>query len=110
MSMIHVAPEVHLVLDPMTSLLAKEREDIIQYSMDPIMAQVNELDKIADDLINSLSSDAPLMNSFPGRANTSHTAGFYGNAFYGIVIGLVFAGLLTVVLYIFSLMNAAVMQ
>ena len=109
MSMIHVAPEAHLVLDPMTSLLAQEREDIIQYSMDPIMAQVDELDKIADDLVNSLSSDAPLMNSFPGRENTSHQAGFYGNAFYGIIIGLVFGGLLTVVLYILSLMNVAVM-
>ena len=53
MSMVHVAPEAHLVLDPLTSLLAEEREDIIQYSMDPIMEQLDELDKIADDLINS---------------------------------------------------------
>jgi len=53
MSMIHVAPEAHLVLDPLTSLLAAEREDIISYSMDPIMVQLDELDKIADDLVNS---------------------------------------------------------
>lgn len=98
MSMIHVAPEAHLVLDPLTSLLAAEREDVIAYSMDPIMAQLDELDKIADDLINSLSPDRELLNSFPGRENTSIQAGFYGNAFYGIVVGLGVAGLLLLVM------------
>ncbi|WP_094226804.1 tetrahydromethanopterin S-methyltransferase subunit B [Methanolobus psychrotolerans] len=98
MSMVHVAPEVHLVLDPLTSLLAAEREDIIAYSMDPIMAQLDELDKIADDLINSLSPDRALLNSFPGREDTSMSAGFYGNTFYGVVVGLGVAGLMLLVM------------
>ncbi|MBN2110107.1 MAG: tetrahydromethanopterin S-methyltransferase subunit B [Methanosarcinaceae archaeon] len=98
MSMVHVAPEAHLVLDPLSSLLAEEREDIISYSMDPIMAQLDELDRIADDLVNSLSPDKPLLNSFPGREKTAQSAGFYGNAFYGIVIGLGVAGLLLLVM------------
>jgi len=105
MSMIRVAPEVHLVLDPMTSLLAQEREDIISYSMDPVMAQIDELDKIADDLVNSLSPSEPLLASFPGREDTSRKAGFYGNAFYGIVVGLIFSGLLTVAIYVIGLMS-----
>ncbi|AFV24390.1 tetrahydromethanopterin S-methyltransferase subunit B [Methanolobus psychrophilus R15] len=98
MSMIHVAPEAHLVLDPLTSLLAAEREDIISYSMDPVMVQLDELDKIADDLVNSLSPNKPLLSSFAGRENTSMQAGFYGNAFYGIVVGLGVAGLLLLVM------------
>ena len=98
MSMVHVAPEAHLVLDPLTSLLAAEREDIIQYSMDPIMAQLDEVDKIADDLINSLSPNKELMNSFPGREHTSYHAGFYGNTFYGVVVGLGVAGLMLLVM------------
>ncbi|WMW24203.1 tetrahydromethanopterin S-methyltransferase subunit B [Methanolobus sediminis] len=98
MSMVHAAPEAHLVLDPLTSLLAAEREDIIQYSMDPIMEQLDELDKIADDLINSLSPTKPLMNSYPGRENTSYSAGFYGNSFYGVVVGLAVAGLMLLVM------------
>ncbi len=98
MSMIHVAPEAHLVLDPLTSLLAAEREDIIAYSMDPIMVQLDELDKIAEDLMNSLSADKPLLNSFPGRENTAMEAGFYGNTFYGVVVGLGVAGLLLLVM------------
>jgi tetrahydromethanopterin S-methyltransferase subunit B len=96
--MVHVAPEAHLVLDPLTSLLAAEREDIIAYSMDPIMAQLDELDKIADDLINSLSPSKELMNSFPGRAQTSYYAGFYGNTFYGVIVGLGVAGLMLLVM------------
>ncbi|MDG6242865.1 MAG: tetrahydromethanopterin S-methyltransferase subunit B [Methanolobus sp.] len=98
MSMIHVAPEAHLVLDPLTSLLAAEREDIIEYSMDPIMAQLDELDKITDDLMNSLSPDKALLNSFPGRENASMGAGFYSNAFYGIIVGLGVAGLMLLVM------------
>ncbi len=98
MSMVHVAPEAHLVLDPLTSLLAAEREDIIAYSMDPIMAQLDELDKIADDLINSLSPSKELMNSFPGREQTAYNAGFYGNTFYGVIVGLGVAGLMLLVM------------
>ena len=98
MSMVHAAPEAHLVLDPLTSLLAEEREDIIQYSMDPIMEQLDELDKIADDLINSLSPNEPLLNTFKGREHTSYSAGFYGNSFYGVVVGLAVAGLMLLVM------------
>ena len=105
MSMIHVAPEAHLVMDPMTGMLAKEREDIISYSMDPVMAQIDKLDKIADDLMNSLTPDRELLNSFPGRAHTSYMAGVYSNAFYGLIIGLAFSGLVTVLLYVLSLMS-----
>ena len=98
MSMVHVVPEAHLVLDPLTSLLAAEREDIIAYSMDPIMTQLDELDKIADDLINSLSPSKELMNSFPGREQTAYHAGFYGNTFYGVIVGLGVAGLMLLVM------------
>lgn len=100
MSMVHAAPEVHLVLDPLSSILAEERPDIIQYSMDPIMAKLDELENIADDLVNSLAPDRPLMNSFPGRENTSYLAGIYGNSFYGIIVGLGVAGLLLIVMFV----------
>lgn len=98
MSMVHVVPEANLVMDPLSGLLAEEREDVIQYSMDPVMEQVNELDKIADDLMNSLAPDKELLNSYPGRANTALSAGFYGNTFYGIVVGLGVAGIILLVM------------
>lgn len=105
MSMIRIAPEVHLVLDPETSVVAEEREDSIAYSMDPVMERMDKLDAIADDLVNSLSPSKPLLNSWPGRENTSYMAGIYGNAFYGIVVGLAFSGLLALIIYIQKLLS-----
>ncbi|MHC1576190.1 MAG: tetrahydromethanopterin S-methyltransferase subunit B [Methanosarcinaceae archaeon] len=105
MSMVHVAPEAGLVLDPLTSLLAAERGDVVSYSMDPVFERINELDDIADDLLNSLAPDRPLLNSFPGREDTSYHAGIYGNMFYGMVVGLLFSGILALALYVLSLMG-----
>jgi len=105
MSMIRIAPEVHMVLDPETSVVAEEREDSIAYSMDPVMERLDKLDAIADDLVNSLSPSKPLLNSWPGRENTSYMAGIYGNAFYGVVVGLAFSGLLALIIYIQRLLS-----
>ncbi|MDD2439630.1 MAG: tetrahydromethanopterin S-methyltransferase subunit B [Methanosarcinaceae archaeon] len=104
MSVIRIAPEVHLVMDPETSLVAEEREDVIAYSMEPVFERLDKLDAIADDLVNSLAPDMPLLNSWPGREKTSLRAGIYSNAFYGLIIGLAFSGLLALIMYIRSLL------
>lgn len=108
MSMIRIAPEVHLVMDPDTAVVAEEREDSILYSMDPVFERMDKLDAIADDLLNSLSPSKPLLNSWPGRENTSYMAGIYGNAFYGIVVGLAFSGLLALIIYIDRLITGGI--
>lgn len=108
MSMIRIAPELHLVLDPDTATVAEERADSLQYSMEPMFERLDKLDGIADDLVNSLSPSLPLLNSWPGRENTSYMAGFYSNTFYGVVVGLAFCGLLALYLYVQSLMNGGV--
>jgi tetrahydromethanopterin S-methyltransferase subunit B len=100
MSIVRIAPEVHLVMDIDTATVAEERADSVLYSMEPVFERMDKLDGIADDLLNSLSPSKPLMNSWPGRENTSYMAGIYGNAFYGIVVGLAFSGLLALVIYI----------
>lgn len=100
MSMIRIAPEVHLVMDPDTAVVAEERSDSILYSMDPVFERMDKLDAIADDLLNSLSPSKPLLSSWPGRQDTSYMAGIYGNAFYGIVVGLAFSGLVALIIYI----------
>lgn len=108
MSMIRIAPEMHLVMDPETATVAEERADSIVYSMEPFAERLDKLEAIADDLMNSLSPSMPLLNSWPGRENTSYIAGFYSNTFYGVVVGLAFSGLLALFLYIQSLMNGGV--
>jgi tetrahydromethanopterin S-methyltransferase subunit B len=100
MSMIRIAPELHLVMDPDTATVAEERADSVQYSMEPVFERLDKLDGIADDLVNSLSPSKALLNTWPGRENTSYLAGIYSNAFYGIVVGLAFSGLLALVIFV----------
>ncbi len=108
MSMIRIAPEMHLVLDPETGTVAEERADSIEYTMEPVYERLDKLDAIAEDLLNSLAPSMPLLNSWPGRENTSYMAGFYTNSFYGVVIGLAFCGLLALVIAISRMMMGGV--
>jgi tetrahydromethanopterin S-methyltransferase subunit B len=108
MSMIRIAPELHLVLDPDTATVAEEREDSIEYSMESVFERMDKLDAIADDLLNSLSPSKPLLNSWPGRENTSYMAGIYSNAFYGVVVGLAFSGLLALAILLQRMMGGVV--
>ncbi|AKB26489.1 N5-methyltetrahydromethanopterin:coenzyme M methyltransferase subunit B [Methanosarcina sp. MTP4] len=108
MSMIRIAPEVHLVLDPDTALVAEERSDSLMYSMEPVLERLDKLEAISGDLVNSLSPSMPLLNTWPGRENTSYLAGIYGNSFYGLIVGLAFSGLLALIIYIYSLMGGVI--
>jgi len=97
MSHIRVAPELHLILDPSTGVIAEEREDVVEYSLDGVSTQLDELDKIVTDMMNQLGPKAPLLNMFPGRENASYYAGIVTNAFFGAVIGFIIAFLLLVI-------------
>jgi tetrahydromethanopterin S-methyltransferase subunit B len=88
---------MHLILDPSTGVIAEEREDVVEYSLDGVRTQMDELDKIVTDMMNQLEPKAPLLNMFPGRENASYNAGIVTNVFYGAVIGFIIAFLLLVV-------------
>jgi len=106
MSTVRIAPEIHLVMETDTGLIAQEREDILQYSLTPVFERLDKLDLIADDLVNSLSPSRPLLNTWPGRENASYIAGFYTNAWYGIVVGFFFFGMVLLLIYLRSVMMA----
>ncbi|GFO97205.1 tetrahydromethanopterin S-methyltransferase, subunit B [groundwater metagenome] len=97
MSHIRVVPEMHLILDPSTGIIAEEREDVVEYSLDGVRTQLDELDKVVTDMMNQLEPKAPLLSMFPGRENASYNAGIITNAFYGAVIGFIIAFLLLVI-------------
>ncbi|MGB9938495.1 tetrahydromethanopterin S-methyltransferase subunit B [Methanosarcina sp.] len=108
MSIVRIAPELNLVLDIDSATVAEERKDSIQYSMESVFERVDKLDAIAEDLVNSLSPSKPLLNTWPGRENTSYMAGIYANSFYGVVVGLAFSGLVALIIYITRLMEGVV--
>ncbi|MCZ7384308.1 MAG: tetrahydromethanopterin S-methyltransferase subunit B [Candidatus Methanoperedens sp.] len=98
MSHIRVAPELHLILNPTTGIIAEERDDVVEYSLDGVKTQLDELDKIVTDMMNQLDPKAPLLNMFPGRENASYNAGIVTNAYYGAVIGFIVSFLLLILL------------
>ena len=107
MSIVRIAPEIHLVLDTESGTVAQEREDVIQYSLYPIYEKLDKLDQIADDLVNSLAPSRPLINTWPGREQTSYVAGFYTNAWYGIVVGFFFFAMVALYIYLRIAMGGA---
>ncbi len=98
MSHVKVAPELHLVLNPATGVIAEEREDVVEYSLDGVRTQLDELDKIVTDMMNQLEPNAPLLSMFPGRERAAYNAGILTNAFYGAIIGFIIAFLILVLL------------
>ena len=98
MSHIRVVPELHLILNPSTGVIAEEKEDVVEYSLDGVKTQLDDLDKIVTDMMNQLDPKAPLLNMFPGRENASYNAGIVTNAFYGAVIGFIVSFLLLILL------------
>lgn len=96
MSHIRVAPEMHLILNPDTGVIAEEREDVVEYSLDGVMTQLDQLDVIVTDMMNQLDPTAKLLSMFPGREKASYNAGIVTNAFYGAVIGFMVSFLLLI--------------
>jgi tetrahydromethanopterin S-methyltransferase subunit B len=106
MTTVRIAPEMHLVLDIESATVAEEREDVLLYSLEPVFERLDKLDLVAEDLINSLSPSRPLLNTWPGREHTSYIAGFYTNAWYGIVVGFFFFAVVALYMYLSTLMQA----
>ena len=97
MSHIRVVPEMHLILDPKTGVIAEEKDDVVEYSLDAVKTQLDELDLVVTDMMNQLEPNAKLLNMFPGRERASYNAGIVTNAFYGAVIGFIVSFLLLTV-------------
>ncbi|MCK9440119.1 MAG: tetrahydromethanopterin S-methyltransferase subunit B [Methanothrix sp.] len=91
MGIVRISSELGLSFDPLKGIVAEERDDVIQYSLDPIYPMVERLDHIADDLVNQLAPDAELMESYANRGKASYNAGLYTNIWMGFIIGLVVA-------------------
>ncbi len=92
MGIVRATPaDLHLIFDSLEGMIAEERDDVVQFALDPIMAQIDDINKAANDLVNSLDPSTPLLSSYKGREGASYMAGIYTNIWYGFVIGLVVA-------------------
>jgi tetrahydromethanopterin S-methyltransferase subunit B len=96
MGMVRVSHELGLLFDPLKGTIAEQREDVVQYALDPLYPKVERLDKIADDLMNQLVPDSELMESYAHRGKASYIGGLYTNIWMGFIIGLVVAFVLLI--------------
>jgi tetrahydromethanopterin S-methyltransferase subunit B len=98
MKFVDMSSDVGLRMDVEEWVIAKEREDLIFYSLEPVAAQIEEYDALADGVVNSLVANRPLIEAFPGRERAHYWAGMWTNAFYGFTVALILLALLTIVL------------
>lgn len=98
MKFVDMSSDVGLRMDVEEFVIAKEREDVVFYSLEPVAAQIEEYDAIADGVVNSLVASKPLIEMFPGRERAHYWAGMWTNAFYGFTVAMILLALLTIVL------------
>jgi Tetrahydromethanopterin S-methyltransferase, subunit B len=89
---IRIAPETELVMDPLTSVISKEKTIAPNRSMIALIKKLDETERAVDGLMDSLSADKPLQNSWRGREKTAIGAGFATNFFYGLIVGFILSG------------------
>ena len=98
MKFVDMSSDVGLRMDVEEFVIAKERDDLVFYSLEPVAAQIEEYDVIADGVVNSLAANKPLIDTFPGRERAHYWAGMWTNAFYGFTVAMIFLALVTIIL------------
>ncbi len=93
MSWIPVLPEFGLGCDVFAGFVTQQGE-----SLAPIIAQVDTLDKVADDIVGMLSGEGSFLETFPNREKSLVYAGGITAIFYGLAVGLLLAGVIVLAL------------
>lgn len=93
MTWIPVLPDFGLGCDVYTGFVTSQGE-----SLGPIVDQVDQLEKIADDIVGMLSGEGSFLESFPHREKSLVYAGGMTAMFYGLAVGLLLAGIIVLAL------------
>lgn len=91
MGIVRVSDDLGLLFDPLKGTIAEKRDDVIQYALDPLYPRIDRMDRIADDLMNQLTPDAELMESYANRGKASYVGGLYTNIWMGTIMGMLLA-------------------
>ncbi len=93
MTWIPVLPDFGLGCDVYTGFVTSQGE-----SLGPIVDQVDQLEKITDDIVGMLSGEGSFLESFPHREKSLVYAGGMTAMFYGLAVGLLLAGIIVLAL------------
>ena len=89
MANVLVLPEFGLVLDPIIGVVTTAGE-----SFSPIIDKIAIIEANTDDLVNMLSGEGNFLASFPNREKALAIGGTINSFWYGLVIGLLLAGVI----------------
>ncbi len=89
MAFIQVLPEFGLVADPLIGIITTAGE-----SFSPVIDKVAILEGTSEDLVNMLSGEGNYLASFPNREKALKVGGSINSFWYGLVIGLLIAGVI----------------
>lgn len=96
MEIIKVCPELNVVMDVNSGLIAEMRKDILVVDLNPIEEEINKLEKLVRAFENSLDPRCSPLKAYPGREGTYKIGGMFQGMFFGFWITLAILVLVTI--------------
>ncbi|XRP96306.1 tetrahydromethanopterin S-methyltransferase subunit B [Methanocaldococcus sp. 16A] len=88
MEIVKIAPEIDIVMDVNSGLVAEMRKDVLMIDLNPVEERIKNLEKLVNAFENSLDPRYPPLNSFPNRDGVYAIAGYFKGIFFGFWITL----------------------
>jgi len=88
MEVIKVCPEVGVVMDVDSGLIAEMRKDVLLLDLHPIEEEINKLEKLAKAFENSLDPRCAPLKAYANREGTYAIGGIFQGMFFGFWITL----------------------
>jgi tetrahydromethanopterin S-methyltransferase subunit B len=88
MNVVKVCPEVEVVMDVDSGLIAEMRKDVIMVDFSSMEEEINKLEKLAKAFENSLDPRSPPLKAYAGRDGTYAIGGIFQGFFFGFWISL----------------------
>jgi len=86
MDIVKVCPELGIVMDVDSGLIAETRNDIVMVDFNPVKSEIEKLEKLAKAFENSLDPRNPPLKSYPGREGIYSIGGIFQGLFFGFWI------------------------
>ncbi|XRO76405.1 tetrahydromethanopterin S-methyltransferase subunit B [Methanocaldococcus sp. 10A] len=83
MEIVKVCPELDIVMEVNSGLVAEMRKDIFMVDINPVEERVKKLEELVIAFENSLDPRYSPLNSFPNRDGVYAISGYFKGIFFG---------------------------
>ena len=88
MELVKICPEIGIVMDVDTGMVAEMRKDILVVDLNPIKEEINKLETLSKAFENSLDPRCAPLKAYDGRDNIYSVGGLFQSVFFGFWISL----------------------